>query len=148
MVLLLVLVMVVAFDGGTVTGATYFSSEVTLNDDLTVAGKVSVGGIDDLESTITSNQTAIAVNTSEVNAISNVLSTDIAGNTSVGENVLINNSGNNNSAFGSNALYSNTSGSANNAQGGYALYSNTSGINNSAIGYNALSIKIQLVHPI
>ena len=76
-----------SFDGGTVTGATYFSSEVTLNSDLTVAGKLSLGDIDDVESTITSNETAIAINTSEVNAVSSVVNTDIAGNTSLGQNV-------------------------------------------------------------
>ena len=127
-----------SFDGGTVTGATYFSSEVTLNSDLTVAGKLSLGDIDDVESTITSNETAIAINTSEVNAVSSVVNTDIAGNTSLGQNVLGNNAGNNNSALGFNALYSNTTGNANNAQGANALYNNTTGGNNAAIGLNAL----------
>ena len=67
-------------------------------------------------------------------------------NTAVGWNALTSNQGNgtepgpgnNNAAFGSQALQSNTTGSANTASGSGALYSNTTGVFNTASGEAAL----------
>ena len=55
-----------------------------------------------------------------------------------GSGIAENNTGYNNTAIGSNTLWSNTSGYANTAEGTYALYSNSTGYNNTAIGFEVL----------
>ena len=63
---------------------------------------------------------------------------DANGNTAGGGNVLLNNSGSENTGFGNNSLYSNTTGIKNTAIGGGALKVNTTGSENTAIGHWAL----------
>jgi hypothetical protein len=60
------------------------------------------------------------------------------GNTVLGEDVLLNNEGSNNTAIGFNALFSNTTSTENTAIGADALFSNTTGFSNTAIGFVAL----------
>jgi hypothetical protein len=60
------------------------------------------------------------------------------GGTAVGSGAFANNTGDNNSALGFNALYSNTAGNYNTATGNNALASNTEGNDNTAIGAQAL----------
>src|SRR5438874_1594999 len=61
-----------------------------------------------------------------------------AGTTVLGDNALVNNMGESNSAIGSGALLSNTSGGDNTATGAEALETNTTGNNNTATGVQAL----------
>ena len=64
-------------------------------------------------------------------------------NTIFGSSALFNNtSGNNTVAFGYNVLYNNTTGNYNTASGSQVLYNNTTGSYNTAIGYNAGSTLI------
>ncbi len=60
------------------------------------------------------------------------------GNTVLGDDALLNNSGANNTAVGFQALFNNTTGSANTANGFQALFSNTTGYFNTANGFLAL----------
>src|SRR5438132_13891255 len=60
------------------------------------------------------------------------------GNTVLGDDALINNTGFDNTANGSGALFSNTTGSDNTANGSAALNSNTTGADNTANGALAL----------
>ena len=60
------------------------------------------------------------------------------GNTALGDDALVNNTGTDNTAVGFNALINNTFNSYNTAIGASTLSSNTSGGNNTAIGFNAL----------
>jgi trimeric autotransporter adhesin len=59
--------------------------------------------------------------------------------TVLGDNALLNNIGNGNTAIGYLALYSNTTGNNNTANGAFALDSNTIGNSNTANGYAALA---------
>jgi len=59
-------------------------------------------------------------------------------NTAVGDQALINNKGESNTATGFGSLLDNTSGSFNTANGAFALFSNTEGESNTAVGWNAL----------
>ncbi len=59
-------------------------------------------------------------------------------NTVLGDDALINNTGDSNTAIGFNALFSNTTGFDNTAIGFEALYSNTTGTSNTANGFDAL----------
>jgi hypothetical protein len=63
---------------------------------------------------------------------------DISGNTALGDNALVNNTGASNTAIGENALFSNTMGINNTAIGVFALQNNTTGSNNMASGWDAL----------
>ena len=69
--------------------------------------------------------------------LSNVTNPSGSESTSVGVGALSNNTGENNTAIGNNALHSNTSGSGNVAMGTYALQHNTTGNDNIAIGTNS-----------
>jgi Chaperone of endosialidase len=60
------------------------------------------------------------------------------GNTFLGEDALISNTGGYNNAIGDTALYHNTTGSENTATGSAALWSNTSGVGNTATGHFTL----------
>ena len=62
---------------------------------------------------------------------------NIATNTVLGYNTLVNNTGNNNTAFGYGSMTSNTSGSYNTSLGVSTLYYNTSGSYNTTIGANS-----------
>lgn len=64
--------------------------------------------------------------------------TDNNGDTAAGASALHANTGQSNSAFGSNALNSNTSGNTNTAVGSFALADNTTGGSNTALGAAAL----------
>jgi hypothetical protein len=66
-----------------------------------------------------------------------VVITDI-GNTAVGAQALVNNTGNDNTATGFQSLLGNTTGSNNTANGIQALHDNTMGFNNTAYGFQAL----------
>jgi trimeric autotransporter adhesin len=59
-------------------------------------------------------------------------------NTVLGDDALINNTGDNNTAIGADALFNNTSGFFNSATGSHALFSNTTGSYNTALGNQAL----------
>src|SRR5262249_54026358 len=59
-------------------------------------------------------------------------------NTRLGTGTLLNNTGSDNTAIGSAALYSNTTGDSNTATGGDGLFSNTTGDYNTANGVVAL----------
>ena len=59
-------------------------------------------------------------------------------NTVLGDDALLNNTGEANTATGFQALFNNTTGAFNTANGWHALYSNTDGFNNTAMGLNAL----------
>src|SRR5216684_1695995 len=59
-------------------------------------------------------------------------------NTVLGDDALINNTGDSNTAIGFNALFSNTTGFDNTAIGFEALFSNTTGTSNTANGFDAL----------
>ena len=59
-------------------------------------------------------------------------------NTVLGDDALLNTTGNDNTAIGFNALLSNTSGSFNTSTGMDSLYSNTTGSSNTATGFQAL----------
>ncbi|MEO8149112.1 MAG: T9SS type A sorting domain-containing protein [Bacteroidia bacterium] len=92
---------------------------------------------------LSSNSTGVGNTGIGTSALFSVIGQDY--NTACGYHALSNGSGNfsfgygnNNSAFGANALENNTDGSYNTAAGMYALYSNTTGGPNSAFGYNAL----------
>jgi hypothetical protein len=61
-----------------------------------------------------------------------------AGVTIVGEEAMINNTGNNNTSVGFGAARTNTTGLGNTSVGHQALYENTTGINNVAIGKDSL----------
>src|SRR2546421_8606706 len=69
---------------------------------------------------------------------SNPTPSDNLGNTAGGSNVLLDNTGYDNTAFGIGALLSNTTGSVNTASGAYALLRNTTGGLNTASGAYAL----------
>ena len=60
------------------------------------------------------------------------------GNTVLGDDALLNNTGINNTAIGSQALFGNTIGDFNTANGDSALFSNTTGFANTANGFEAL----------
>jgi hypothetical protein len=60
-------------------------------------------------------------------------------NTVLGDDALLNNTGDANTAIGLEALFSNTTGSGNTANGVHALQNNTTGLNNTATGGSALS---------
>ena len=70
-----------------------------------------------------------------------VVSTD-PGNTAVGDQVLVSNTGESNTGTGFRALFSNTSGAGNTATGAEALENNDSGGYNDAVGAFALSSNI------
>src|SRR5439155_17400079 len=74
------------------------------------------------------------------NALFNLDTSQGENNTAIGFNALYTNTiTGNNTAVGSNALYSDTIGGANNtAIGAFALQSNTTGVGNIAIGFGAL----------
>src|SRR5262249_43752263 len=59
-------------------------------------------------------------------------------NTVLGEDVLLNNTGFENTAIGFEALFSNTTGHYNAAIGAFALQSNATGCENTATGFEAL----------
>jgi hypothetical protein len=59
-------------------------------------------------------------------------------NTALGDDVLLSNTGSDNTAIGFNALYGNTDGINNTAIGSAALFSNTTGFDNTAVGNQAL----------
>src|SRR5438132_3492937 len=59
-------------------------------------------------------------------------------NTVLGDDALTSNTGTDNTAAGSQALFSNTTGSFNTASGTAALFSNTTGFSNTATGFEAL----------
>jgi hypothetical protein len=60
------------------------------------------------------------------------------GNTFLGDDVLVNTQGTENTGIGGSALFNNSSGSSNTATGYYALFNNTTGYGNTAIGTLAL----------
>jgi hypothetical protein len=66
------------------------------------------------------------------------LATNISGtaNTAVGNDVLVNNTGDNNTAVGNRALGTNTSGESNTSVGAFALFNNTGNFN-TALGHFA-----------
>ena len=71
--------------------------------------------------------------------VANLINFDGARNsTFVGQDAGMANTGQNNTATGANALYSNTSGTSNTASGYHALRANTSGLANTADGADAL----------
>ena len=59
-------------------------------------------------------------------------------NTRLGDDALLNNTGNDNTALGFNALLNNTTGGFNTALGAFALFNNTEGVANTATGHSAL----------
>jgi hypothetical protein len=63
---------------------------------------------------------------------------DACGTVGVGFYSLANDTASLNSAFGTNAMFSNTSGATNSSYGANSMYSNTTGANNTAFGYQAL----------
>jgi len=71
-------------------------------------------------------------------------------NTGAGYQVLYHNFGNNNTATGSGALYSNTNGASNTGDGLNSLYANTTGYHNSAVGatsYGLIAEEVARVYP-
>jgi hypothetical protein len=60
-------------------------------------------------------------------------------NTVLGDDALLNNTGDANTAIGFEALFSNTTGSGNTAHGWSSLHNNTTGLNNTATGGSALN---------
>ena len=120
----------------TFTGATTFSSDITVNGVRVGKGLASMFG-----------NTALGVSSLNANTTGNsntalgyfTLSQNTTGfsNVAIGFNSMVSSNGNENTAIGNQAMQLNTNGVSNTAIGHTALQSNTTGNNNIAIGYES-----------
>ena len=120
----------------TFTGATTFSSDITVNGVRVGKGLASMFG-----------NTALGVSSLNANTTGNsntalgyfTLSQNTTGfsNVAIGFNSMVSSNGNENTAIGNQSMQLNTTGVSNTAIGHTALQSNTTGNNNIAIGYES-----------
>lgn len=126
-----------------VGGKSTFKDDVTMRDDLLVAGNVSCGDQDEPADVTVSGNLVLTGNTSTTGdiLIGNQLLFNFRGlnNSYVGISAgNITNTANGNSGFGVHALLVDTTGSQNSAYGTFALSNNTTGNNNEAFGFGSL----------
>lgn len=109
-----------------------FEGQVVANAAIVPAGNDGQGSV----TVAVSNDTDVVI---DINGYFALVSNS-NGNTAVGSGALSQNQGGDNTAVGSNAMFSNTTGGFNTAVGINALYSNTTGNNNTALGQEALEM--------
>ena len=123
----------------TFTGATTFSSDITVNSVRVGRGSGSINtntvlGSDALNANTTgASNVAIGIDSLKLN-------TTGGSNVGVGQTTLQNNNGNQNTAIGCQAMQLNTNGVANTGIGHTALQNNTTGNNNIAMGISSLNL--------